>query len=103
LRNKCPIPQLKIVVNRDRALAYGVQPGAINEQLATLLGGKEVAELHDGERTLDLVMRLPAEWRDEPGKLAELPIESGLKSAEGAARRVPLRLVADVREATGPT
>jgi Cu/Ag efflux pump CusA len=58
--------------------------------------------LRDGERTLDLVMRVSPEWRDRPEKLAELPIETGLKSADGTAQRVPLRLVADVREATGP-
>ncbi|HEX8312733.1 MAG TPA: efflux RND transporter permease subunit, partial [Chthoniobacteraceae bacterium] len=102
LEKQVPIPQLKIVVNRERALAYGVQPGQVNEQLATLLGGKTVAELREGERTLDLVLRVPLEWRDEPGKLAELPIETGVNSADGTARRIPLRLVADVREATGP-
>lgn len=30
-----PVPQLRIVVNRDRTKACGVQPGAINEQLST--------------------------------------------------------------------
>jgi Cu/Ag efflux pump CusA len=36
------------------------------------------------------------EWRDSPDKIAELPIETG----EG--QRIPLSLVADVREAKGP-
>ena len=96
LEKQVPIPQIKIEVNRDRALAYGVQPGTLNEQLATLLGGKTLTELREGQRTVDLVLRLPPAWRDSPEKLAELPVEA----ANG--RRVPLRLVADVREATGP-
>jgi Cu/Ag efflux pump CusA len=96
LEKQVPIPQLKIEVNRDRALAYGVSPGALNAQLATLLGGQTLAELRTGQRTMDLVLRLPAEWRDTPEKLAELPIETD------SGRRVPLRLVAEVREANGP-
>lgn len=96
LEKQVPIPQLKIEVNRERALAYGVSPGALNAQLATLLGGQTLAELRAGQRTMDLLLRLPPEWRDAPDKLAELLVETG------GGRRVPLRLVADVREASGP-
>ncbi|MCE9612012.1 MAG: CusA/CzcA family heavy metal efflux RND transporter [Chthoniobacter sp.] len=96
LEAQVPIPQLKIEVNRERARAYGVQPGALNEQLSTLLGGKTLAELREGPRTLDLVLRLPAEWRDSPEKISEMLIETT------SGQRVPLRLVADVREARGP-
>ena len=90
------IPQLRIEADRDRAQAYGVAPGHLNQQLATLIGGKEVAELRDGQRRVNLVIRLPVAWRDSPDKLAELPIETG----EG--QRMPLSQVADVREAKGP-
>ena len=48
-------------------------PGHLNEQLSALVGGKEVAELRDGQRTVNLVTRLPLEWRDTPEKIAELP------------------------------
>jgi Cu/Ag efflux pump CusA len=90
-----PIPQLKIEVNRERAHAYGVQPGVLNEQLSTLLGGKVLAELREGQRTIDLLLRLPSEWRDSPEKIGEMLVEAG-------KQRIPLRLVADVREAKGP-
>jgi CzcA family heavy metal efflux pump len=96
LEKQVPIPQLRIVVNRDRAKAYGVQPGAINQQLSTLLGGKVLAELREGQRTMDLLLRLPPEWRDAPQKLGDLLIETG------NGLRVPLRLVANVRESKGP-
>jgi Cu/Ag efflux pump CusA len=61
-----------------------------------LVGGKTVAELRDGQRTVDLVIRLPLAWRDSPEKLTRLPIETD------QGRRLPLALVADVREAKGP-
>lgn len=90
------IPQLRIEADRDRAKAYGIAPGKLNEQLSALIGGKEVAELREGQRAVNLVMRLPIEWRDSPDKIAELPIETD------GAQRIPLSLVADVREAKGP-
>ena len=89
------IPQLRIEADRDRAQAYGIAPGKLNEQLSALIGGKEVAELREGQRAVNLVLRLPIEWRDSPDKIAELPIEAG-------GQRIPLSLVADVREAKGP-
>jgi len=90
------IPQLRIEADRDRARAYGIAPGHLNEQLSALIGGKEIAELRDGQRTVNLVTRLPLEWRDSPEKISQIPIEMG------NGQRVPLSLVADVREAKGP-
>jgi CzcA family heavy metal efflux pump len=96
LEAQVPIPQIKIEVNRERAVAYGVQPGTLNEQVSTLLGGKTVAELREGQRTVDLVLRLPASWRDSPEKIGELLVETD------RGQRIPLRLIADIREGKGP-
>ncbi len=90
------IPQLRIEADRDRARAYGIAPGHLNEQLSALIGGKEVAELRDGQRTVNLVTRLPLAWRDSPEKISQIPIEMQ------NGQHVPLSLVADVREAKGP-
>ncbi|MFC5457192.1 efflux RND transporter permease subunit [Prosthecobacter fluviatilis] len=96
LEAQVPIPQIKIEVNRERAIAYGVQPGALNEQVSTLLGGKTMTELREGQRTVDLVLRLPEDWRDSPEKLGDLLIEND------SGMRIPLKLVADIREGKGP-
>jgi CzcA family heavy metal efflux pump len=96
LEAQVPIPQLKIEVNRERAVAYGVQPGSINEQVSALLGGRTLVELREGQRTMDLVLRLPLEWRNTPDRLGELLIQTD------SAQRIPLRLVADIRESKGP-
>ena len=94
------IPQLRIEIDRDRAAAYGITPGRLNATLSTLLGGEKVASLRDGAREIDLTVRLPLEWRESPEKLSEIPVE--VRSNEGALQRVPLSLVAHVREAKGP-
>jgi CzcA family heavy metal efflux pump len=90
------IPQLRVEPDRDRALAYATTPGEINAQLSTLLGGKTVAELRDGQRSIDLVLRLPEQLRDTREKIAALPLETS------GDRRIPVSLLADVHEAKGP-
>jgi len=96
LDQQSSIPQLRIEADRDRCAAYGVAPGALNDQLSALIGGKEIAELREGQRTINLVTRLPLAWRDSPDKIAQLPVETE------SGQRIPLELVADVREARGP-
>jgi CzcA family heavy metal efflux pump len=97
LDQQAAIPQLRIEIDRERALAHGVSPGELNSELSTLLGGTSVAQLRENQRTLDLAIRLPEEWRSEPEKIRELPIHTK------TGRNIPLKLVADVREATGPS
>jgi CzcA family heavy metal efflux pump len=97
LDQQAPIPQLRIELDRERALAHGVSPGELNSELATLLGGSAVAQLRENQRTVDLAIRLPEEWRSEPEKIRELPIHTK------TGRNIPLKLVAEVREASGPS
>ncbi|MEX2578774.1 MAG: efflux RND transporter permease subunit [Verrucomicrobiales bacterium] len=96
LEQQASIPQLRIEVDRKRALAYGVSPGKLNEELAALMGGEAVAEVYEGQRVYDLVVRLPAEWRESPERLNRLYIDTL------GDRRIPLGYVADIRQASGP-
>ena len=97
LDQQAAIPQLRVEIDRERALANGVTPGELNSELATLLGGEAVAQLRENQRTIDLAIRLPEEWRSDPEKIRELPIHTK------TGRNIPLKLVADVREASGPS
>ena len=90
------IPQLRIEADRARATAYGLTPGALNEQVGALVGGKVIAELREGQRTLNLVLRLPPAWRESAERIEVLPVETT------SGQRVPLGSVANVREARGP-
>lgn len=96
VEKQMPIPQLRIEPDRARAAVHDFRPEDITGQLAALVGGKPLAELREGQQTLDLVMRLPPGLRSDPARIAELPLENR------AGRPVPLRLLANVQEATGP-
>ncbi|RYD18161.1 MAG: efflux RND transporter permease subunit, partial [Verrucomicrobiaceae bacterium] len=97
LDQQAAIPQLRIEIDRERALAHGVSPGELNSELSTLLGGTAIAQLRENQRTIDLAIRLPEEWRSDPEQIRELPIHTK------TGRNIPLKLVADVREAAGPS
>jgi CzcA family heavy metal efflux pump len=96
LEAQVPIPQIRIEVNRVRARNEGLQPGEINQQVSRMLGGSVLGELREGETTVDLVLRLPESWRTYPEKISELLIQT----TDG--RHIPLYLVADIYEVTGP-
>jgi CzcA family heavy metal efflux pump len=91
------IPQLRIELDRERALAHGVSPGELNAELSTLLGGSVVARLRENQRVIDLAIRLPEIWRGDAETIRNLPIHTV------TGDYIPLKLVADVREAAGPS
>ena len=88
------IPQLEILVNYQKAALYGLQPAQITEQLESLSNGRLVSRLIDGNRRFDLIVRLSDRDRTTQG-LADLLIET-------PSGWVPLRQVAEVKEADGP-
>jgi len=96
LEAQSSIPQLRIEPDRERLMAYGLTPGELNDELASLIGGEVVTEVFDGQRSYDLVLRLPKEWREDPKKLGGLYLDtqSGIQ--------VPLEDIAHIRQASGP-
>lgn len=88
------IPQLEVRVDYTRAALYGVQPGAVTEQLSRLSSGRVISRVVDGYKRYDVVMRLPERLRTTE-KLGELLI----KTPSGW---IPARQIADVKETDGP-
>ncbi len=97
LDTQAQIPQLRIELDRERALAHGVSAGELNSELSTLLGGSIITKLRENQRVIDLAIRLPEEWRGDAETIRNLPIHT--KTGD----HIPLKLVADVREAVGPS
>ena len=88
------IPQLEIRVDYTRAALYGVQPGAVTDQLSRLSSGRVISRVVDGYKRHDVVMRLPDRLRTTE-KLGDLLI----KTPSGW---IPARQIADVKETDGP-
>ncbi len=96
MEQQAPVPQIRIEVDRDRAIAYGVRPGELNEELAALIGGESIAEIYENQRIYDLVIRLPSDHRNSPDDLGRIYIDT----IDG--KQIPASYVANLRQATGP-
>jgi CzcA family heavy metal efflux pump len=89
------VPVLSVHVRPDRLALYGVRPADVYGVVQTAYEGRKVGIIHEGDRTVPLVVSLPPELRREPGRLGELPV----RAADGGL--VALGEVAEVRHDTG--
>ncbi len=90
------IPQVRIEIDRERAQLYGVSAGGMAEELETALNGRVVGQILDGQRTYDLYVWYGEQFRGDIESLAEMLVDTP------SGEKVPLALLADVRDAKGP-
>ena len=87
-------PQIKVRIDYAAAAQYGVPTPQILAALQNLVGGERVAQVVEGTRRFDLVVRLPDSARGIEG-LANLLIET-------PNGRIPLAKVASIEDSDGP-
>jgi HME family heavy-metal exporter len=87
-------PQIQVRVDYDKALAYGIAPAKLLRELQMMVDGERVAQVSEGARRFDLVMRLPEAARGPQG-LRDMMVET-------PGGRVPLSQLAAVEESDGP-
>lgn len=90
------IPQLRIELDRDKLLLYGLSSVEVNQFIETALNGQVVSEVLIGQRTFDLMIRLDEDYRENLQSLKRLTIDL----ADGG--KVPLSAVANIYESGGP-
>jgi cobalt-zinc-cadmium resistance protein CzcA len=106
------LPLLTVTPDRAALARYGLNPGDVQETVATAIGGEVAGQLFEGDRRFEIVVRLPEELRQDPAALLDLPIplreaepdESALDArwAAGTPKTVPLREVAQINTKPGP-
>lgn len=87
-------PQIKVRVDYDRALGYGLPPAKLLRELQMMLDGEKVTQVVEGNRRFNLVLRLPDSARGVEG-LRNIFIDT-------PGGRVPLSRLAAVEESDGP-
>ena len=90
------LPMLSVLPKRAALARYGLDAGALQDWLATAIGGQSAGLIFEGDRRFDMVVRLPEVQRTNLHALASLPVPL----ANGAY--VPLSEVADLELAPGP-
>jgi Cu/Ag efflux pump CusA len=90
------VPQIQIKADREMLSRYGITVEKFNEFIDVSFGGEKLADIYEGQKRFDLVLRLDSTYTSS--------IE-GIRSALIDAvngKSVPLEDVADVVSVTGP-
>ena len=90
------IPQLRLELDRDKLLLYGLTPAEVNDFIQTAMNGDVVSNVLLGQRTFDLLVKLNENYRENLDALSRLTIEL----RDGG--RIPLSAVATIYESGGP-
>ena len=88
------IPQITVRLDQRKAAQAGLAPGEAMRALQALTDGAHGAEIVDGQRRYDLVLRLPDGQRS-PQDLARAMIDT-------PSGRLPVSAIASVEETDGP-
>ena len=107
------LPMITITPDRAALARYGMNPGIVQDTVATAIGGSVAGQLFEGDRRFDIVVRLPENLRQDLAALADLPISLGADDnadeasraanwRSGTPQTVPLREVARIETLSGP-
>jgi cobalt-zinc-cadmium resistance protein CzcA len=87
---------LQVEIRPERIARYGIQVEDINRLIETAVAGEVVSEVIEASRRTGVLVRFPEAARASPQALARL-----LVLTPGGAK-VPLAMLADIREVDGP-
>ncbi len=103
------LPMLSIIPNREALARYGVSIVALQNVMRTALAGQDVGTVFEGDRRVEMVIRLPERWRSHPKAWENLPVplpvsepDQGERRAMQAPRSIPLKEVATIHVQEGP-
>ncbi len=91
------IPQIQIRANREMLAYYQIPIETFNEYIELAFGGEKLADIYEGQRSFDLILRLTSDYTQTL---------DGIKSAlidTYDGKKVPLEQVADIVSVTGPS
>jgi cobalt-zinc-cadmium resistance protein CzcA len=86
------LPALTLAVDRIKAARYGLNVADVQEAFGTLVGGRDVGTVFEGDRRFAITVRLPEGTRNDVETLRRLPIS--LPARDGHAASIPLSEIA---------
>lgn len=91
------IPQIQIRANREMLARYGITIEQFNEFIDIAFAGEKLAEVYEGQRSFDLVLKLDKDYTESIDGIRSALIDT----YDG--KKVPLEQVADVVSVSGPS
>lgn len=91
------IPQIQIRANRDMLAVYGISIQEFNDFVDMAFGGEKMADIYEGQRSFDLILRLDKDYTGDIEGIRNALIDTH------DGRKVPLAQVADIVSVSGPS
>jgi heavy metal efflux system protein len=92
-------PNLNVKVNREKTARYGLNTGDVNTVIQAALGGAIATTLLEGDRSWNVQVRLPPEYRQSLEAVRNIKV--GYQTPAGVNAYVPLSELADISLDTG--
>src|SRR5207253_1795259 len=90
-------PELHVDVDRDKASRLGISTAVVGSTVRTLINGDTASRYHETGREADIIVRLRPEDRSRLQDILDLTLTTS------TGQIVPLRNVASLSNASGPT
>lgn len=89
-------PMLQVKIKQDEIARYGV-PASNVLDLVEAIGNRPVGDVFQGQLRFPLTVRLPNQYRDDPEKIAAIPVTTP------RGEQIPLGRLAEVKFTNGPS
>ena len=89
-------PQLQIRANRNMLARYGITIEDFNRFIELAFAGEKLADIYEGQRSFDLVLRLNRNYTETIDGVRSALIDIG------SGRKIPLEEIADIVSVGGP-
>jgi len=90
------VPQIQIKADRVKLAMYGISMNAFNEFVDVAFAGEKLADIYEGQRSFDLVLRFNHDYTNSIDGLKKALIDTG------DGKKIPLEQVATITSAAGP-
>lgn len=94
---RASVPQLRVEVDREKALALGVPVGEVFDALQSTMSALYVNDFNIYGRTFRVQMQAEAPYRNDPNDLGEVYVRSNT-----SGQMLPLKALIQVKEVVGP-
>ena len=91
------IPQIQIRANRDLLAQYGITMAEFSDYVDCAFGGEKLADIYEGPRSFDLVLRLNKNYTESIDGIRSALIDTH------NGNKVPLEQVAEIVSVAGPS
>lgn len=96
IEQQVDIPELEIRMDREAVARYGLTAGEVAEAVERAFAGQTVGSVLEGQRVVEVVVRLDDDSRSDVEAIASTLVETPL------GQRIPLKMLASLTRESGP-